>query len=374
MKKLSLLFIAVFVFSQISQGQSYDDIKREEKKIQKRTSEKETAFKQKIKSKKEFNENGTKSIILFDKMGNKTEFTEFLKDGSDTRKYTYKYNDNDKIIEENYFGNYNGTPTKIEYLYDENNYMIKKTEYDARMKISQITSRVFGKTNNLEKEIKINWRGDTVGIIKYEYDEMKRRIKATHFINTAIFENLYEYKYDIRNNMIECDVFDNVGLVWKYVYEYDERGNEIMSYIKTNGSNNYSIVRFEYDEYNNIISTKHYDDKTDKNKLTFSDNCKYEYDESGNKITKYVISDENIVTKERSYEYDVKGNKIKETGYHESGAIRFSDFYIYNERGSLISECSESFLYAINPETDSNYVIKNLDFSKCTIYEYEYYE
>lgn len=377
----NILFINIFLFLifNISFGQSYNDLQQEKEWKEKTKKEKETVFRQKIKTKFYFSDDVLSSMSRFDKRGNLIEQIKYSDYDTITRKNIYKYDDNDILLEEYYFGPYNGTPTRIEYLYDDKNNKIRKTEFDARMKMSQITSWVYNRQGNPDRKITINWRYDTSGIIKYQYDELNRMIKATHFINTKIFNLLYEYKYDNQDNIIEWSMYDNVGFIMREIYEFDERGNKIREIAEGKTGERRTNEKFIYDEHNNLISRIYFEGK-DTNKIRESDNYKYIYNANGNVQEEYLLTSEGISIIQRSCEYDEKGNIIRIILYYDNGEKYYEDNYCYDIKGNMISECSKEFGNHMRYENEDdageieNKSAEYTNSQDCSKYEYEFYE
>lgn len=372
MRLIFFILIISFCIHDFSIGQSYIDLVIEKERTDKYKKEKIIAFKQKIKVKKVLNKKGLSSEYIYDKRGNNIEHIRYHDDDTSKQRFIYKYDESDKLIEHNYYGIYAGWATKIEYKYDDRSNKIMETEYDARLIMSQIRSWDYDRNGILLKMCTIDWRYDTVKVIKYEHDNFKRISKASHFINTKIFNLLYEYKYDSRNNLIECTVSDNIGFYWKDVHEFDEKGNEIRDY-EIDRRGNITNEKYIFDEHNNILSRIYYEGK-DTNKIRESDNYKYVYNASGNTIEKYFITDENEQLIDKRFEYDEKGNLLRELSLHKKDVIEMERYYSYDERGNMLKECSVSYLHVLGDDIYDIKTVKSPEGEYCIYYEYEFFE
>jgi hypothetical protein len=124
------------------------------------------------------------------------------------------YNANDDII------NNDNLNFNINYLYDEQNRVIKEISWSIR------DEDVYGK------------RYDT---LSYSYDENIKKYCNTHFYS-GIAETVEEN--DDKGNVIQTIVFDTSGAEidsFVYKYEYDKKGN----WIKKSTFANYSEVPYE---------------------------------------------------------------------------------------------------------------------------------
>ncbi|MCX6163288.1 MAG: hypothetical protein NTU73_00220 [Ignavibacteriae bacterium] len=358
MNNIILFILIPLLFCEISFGQSYIDIK----------------WKNDIKEKKKvIVKDVLNSLYIYDNRGNNIEHLRYNENDTSPQRFIYVYDEKDKLTESYYYGVYTGWATKIEYIYNKSGNKVRETEFDARLKMSQIKSRVYDKKGNLEKAFTIDWRGDTVATIKYENDEKGRIIKATHFINTKIFNLLYEYKYDFRNNIIENNVYDNVGFLWRDVFEFDERGNKIREFTESKKGGRKVNEKFIYDEHNNMIS-RIYFEGNDTNKTENSDNYKFIYEENGNKLEEYFITDKGDIILDKSFEYDRNGNMIKEIHYHSVNDIDREWYCRYDSKGNLLEECEAYYKDIWDDANDKAEFIREPENDYCTKYEYEFYE
>ncbi|MES2702640.1 MAG: hypothetical protein V4649_08380 [Bacteroidota bacterium] len=143
-----------------------------------------------------------KETFKYDGKGNKTEVLDFKGNGSFDARYTYKYNDIGKPVEEHEY-----------QTEDENKYKKILTKYDNDGNVVEIVQ--YNENGKLDYIGKLDKYGNHLADVQYGPDgTIKQRITA-------------EYKFDdMENETEEILVYlDGSKTVTKSSYEYDKNGN-----------------------------------------------------------------------------------------------------------------------------------------------------
>lgn len=156
--------------------------------------------------------------------------------GSIVEKYEYdKYGNIIYMRTYGYKNNY-----CYEYKYDIRGYIIEKEVYDEET-VDDYDEN--GDYYSSHKEFKYNYSE------LYNYDENGRLITITDKDSDSEYSLYHEYKYDENGNKIYFyDAWNEI----KYFFEYDENGNNIY-YKIIDLPDDISIIRYEYNQDNNII-------------------------------------------------------------------------------------------------------------------------
>ncbi len=159
----------------------------------------------------------------------KVSFTGILKN---------KYNENNLIIESEYYTDAGKMFRKETYEYDKN------------------MNKIFSHTYNEKNE--------EVSSIKYDYDKNNFLIKEIYYIrenNKDVFTNSNTLKNDKNGNRIE-EINEQIsGSQSKviYQYKYDDKNN-IIREVRTSFDNYKFIREYKYDEFGNMTETHYFDD------------------------------------------------------------------------------------------------------------------
>lgn len=152
------------------------------------------------------------------------------------------------------------------------------------------TEEIYDQAGKLEKKVEYNNNGKVIENIFYNSDGSIDRRES--------------YLRDKNDHIVEEFHYSNEKLVFRWVNEYDYRGNKISAlYYGKKGS----------------LSSKYY----------------YKYDDRGNKIEQQFHYGPGLSLIElKVYEYE-NDKKIKETMYN-SGRLHKTYYFEYNEQGVLI--------------------------------------
>ena len=235
-------------------------------------------------------------------------------DGSMTT-HTYKYDDNQNLIEEVY--QYASSPKIVTlYEYDENNMPVRKSgssgvilevEYDAKGNIvkeiytNAVLAYTYDENGNLLTEIFTYKDGEVYYHATYEYDAKGNRVKFTDD------RRVVTSHYDERGNLVKDELLLSDGNVNCTEYEYDTMGNCIKQVTDFFDRDGLVIDTFQYDENGNMTEQR----LVDEHGLNTTN--AYEQDESGNCIKKTHTDHKSGTTSVDLYEYDAYGNLVKES-------------------------------------------------------------
>ena len=239
----------------------------------------------------------------------------------------YIYDRAGNEIETIFYSNSGKVMGRRECEYDESGNEIKYITYNMNGSIDGWRESRYDENNNKIEMISNQIDAKICERHVYEYDEAGNEIKEILYIDDSMYR-CCETKYDAAERKIEYINYDNDGVIFRNVYEYEQGENgsrcELVSY-NSDGKIRFS-TEYEYDKAGNC--TMYIDYMADGSMFEWQE---YEYDEAGNRIkTIHYNSDGNIESWEK-YEYDETGNKVK---YEE-----------YSGLGELVSECKWEYTY-----------------------------
>lgn len=152
--------------------------------------------------------------------------------------------------------------------------------------------------------------------------------------------------YDVKGNLLEKESVGQYGPFSKYVFKYDEKGNNIEYSYFENEHETYSLAghfTYKYDLMGNRVEENefHVVDSTIVSTKRFS------YDRFKRLIKEENISPEGKISSTILYSYDEKGNEVEilekdsETGYDNQ--ISHMDF-TYDDTGNWLSKIGSYFV------------------------------
>jgi len=265
--------------------------------------------------------------------------------------YKYKYNNQDKVVEElslNKSGDiiwrriydYDDEGRKILYKginKDGKEFKVEKWKYNDAGEEIYYVKIVQGQE---EKKIirkfdgdgfKINYKSYVNGELeynnKYIYDK-KGREKKVLPVGNAKENMIFESKYDEHNNLIEEKrINKNTKDILIQKWEYNEQGNKTRYIVIEKGEKTADWI-WKYDDSGNLI----YHEKQN-GKEEVEDWESYEWYDNGEKKK----SNTRIIPSGRSVRiYDKNGNLIEKKDLSEDGEVRFWQKYYYNKKGEKI--------------------------------------
>lgn len=277
-----------------------------------------------------------KRIVFYDQENRTLHDTYYDEEGVITQKMIITHNENEDITNISSFAAENKLEMKSIFIYDE-------------------------KGNILEQIADTYRRGHTQKKSLHTYDEEGKKIAIEIYENGILVskttlkndeKNSTEIDYDEDGNItrkIEKLFDENKNIITRKVYErgkliiieensYDENGNlceKIVDNLKT------KVQIREIKRYNDFNKVVEYSRRfTGNSNLYFK--LIFEYDEKGNLIKEYKISDEEEGSVSYSdihtYKYDGQNNVLEECEYDEEGEIYRKITYEYDERGNEIKK------------------------------------
>jgi len=249
------------------------------------------------------------SFTTYNDFGNKTEFQEFFFNDSLESKTVFKYNNDNKIIE----------------------------------------------------EVKYNFCDSILSRITYDYDERGNETEEVHYLGKDLVNYSFTQQYDVNNNSIISKFFDaSTNITETSFSDYNEQNKPVRENTVYSGTEcvKYSTA-YKYDEYGNILEKK----ENDSTYFYTEEYYKYDYDYKLAEKSVFAYRENqlkgNIVTfynkegkeyERRTYninkdlerrsiiEYDLYGNEIGYLSYNELGnlAEKNTHKYIYDENGRIL--------------------------------------
>jgi len=164
--------------------------------------------------------------------------------------YEYKYNDQNNIVEKKYMEEGTQYESITTYTYDNYGRCIKSEEKDAYDRLF-IKSYKYDENNNI---IEYNWNyddGEEAGTYFCQYDKNNNRLSKTQHFETV--DDVFTYVYDENNDIIKK--LRNGELRYSYKYTYDKNNNltEKITYDSIVDPCEITTENYKYDKNNNLI-------------------------------------------------------------------------------------------------------------------------
>jgi len=268
-------------------------------------------------------------------------------------KTAYTYDDAANLIKE-VFTNSAGMNRTIDYTYDARGNCLTENTFEAEDNWSNVTRTYDEKGNMLSERTDSQYSSPDLNwyLQEYTYDANSRVVRSVTTSSYDDYATTTVYTYDEQGNLVR-EEYDNgrgelcttvfthdalgnvltrycsykVSKFWeKYVYTYDENGNEL-SCVNTDQLDRTSTWNYTYDENGNRIQDVY---ESDDDKISYD----YTYDAKGNMLTELYTKRDGSWDKE-SYEYDIFGNQIvaeitDSDGNSEKGTATYRLFYYPN--------------------------------------------
>ena len=215
----------------------------------------------------------------------------------------YYYSDNGKVDYKKVYDAYGKLLYKIDY---DENMKVAMFKYDdehgTAKRLSSNTTQLFNVDDNERSSI-------TRYLLTYDDNGLLQKVEYASGEDNAQVgdaENIYgqAYSYDKKGRITEVRFLgqdgkvrgNRIGLAIKrYEYDDDDNWTQVM-YLSAQGNpshdgNNCPIVKLEYDKWGNRSSEKYYtsDGKPSYRTDMAACGCKYEYDDNGNNVIRYII-------------------------------------------------------------------------------------
>ncbi len=143
-----------------------------------------------------------------------------------------------------------------------------------------------------------------VYLYEYFYNADGLRVRA-EFEYPGAITGFQTFTYDENGNLVKRNYEDSTGLVYEYLSEYNEKGQQTRFEIVFNGASDVRTTSYEYDKNGMTVKeTTSYQDG-------FVEIWDYTYDENGNCISAYLTDSDGDHVR-YDYTYDEHGNTVKE--------------------------------------------------------------
>jgi hypothetical protein len=162
------------------------------------------------------------------------------------------------------------------------------------------------------------------------------QLKECKIVTGPVVRNLY-YRYNKQNQLEHSAEHTNGSTVKATTYQYDEKGNMILSHSYFEGSTSETKNQQKFNAQNQLVELQVYDeqDVVQLKKII-------SYNKQGLEAEQAIYSGSNIPSYKRQFEYDDKGNCIKDWAYLENGQLNEKDAfnyqYTYDEQGNWLTK------------------------------------
>ena len=285
-------------------------------------------------------------------------------------KYLYQkriifYNQENRTLHDTYYDEEGAIIQKMITTHNENKDITHISSFTTGDKLEMKSISIYDEKGNILEQIADTYRrGHTQKRYLHNYDAEGKKIAIEIYENGILVskttlrndeKNSTEIVYDKNGNITRKigKLFDeNKNIITRKVYErenliiieensYDENGNlheKFVNNLKT------KVQIREIKRYNHFNKVVEYSRKfTGNSNLYFK--LIFEYDEKGNLIKEYKISDEEKESINYSgihtYKYDEQNNVLEECEYDEEGEIYCKTTYEYDKRDNEIKKIKQ---------------------------------
>jgi hypothetical protein len=245
-----------------------------------------------------------------------------------------------EIQKETYFGP-DELESKIIATYDEKGLLIEEINYDES---NEETNRTFVERDSEGRPVKttLSYADGSKTFKTYLREDGGKSITMTEISDEGEFESQEKVKLDNDGNVIERTHYnENDEIVDQHKFEFDDNHN-IIHETTYNGQNLVSESKNFYDEAKSLIKRIILNAHGEA-----IDWAIYTYDENG-KLTEQQYGDHTLY----KMQYNEKGMLVTEQKVNAMGVVDYNKEYIYN---------------------DEDILLKEIDYSGTTTFEYEYY-
>lgn len=264
--------------------------------------------------------------------GWKYSYTEFDDKGNTTLEI--KYDLNGKVED------------KTKNKYDKHGYLVEEVTYLDGREIAEHKTYERDAEGNIIKAFK-HYNDGTKDTIEYEYNPDGELIKKTIIDSYGEVEAIETFKFK-NGNIILNEKYEYDELMSKDIFVYDEKGNitENEKWTEDDGS-----VKFKsfYNENNNMVKELIYN--KDEKLVAKSE---YSYN-NNNKITE-VVEETPHGTNITKIKYDDKGNAIAQVEINKAGEVNNSVERKFNENNDVIE--TKVFIDFHGRDINQEYVLK----------------
>jgi hypothetical protein len=237
------------------------------------------------------------SVHEVDKMGNRLIWKIFKRNGFLDWEYVSEYDNTGNLLESNDYHR-KQLETRHTYRYNDNAKCVMESDYDPDGRL------VLKKVN--------------------KYDEEWNKIEVVDYNGNGSFNSRHTYVYNQWGKPIEEREYKTDGSekCTKILNNYDNKDNLIE--IKQYDENGKLLYLGKFDQYHNHLADITYNlDGSIREKVT----AEYKYDAYGNELEELLKLAERVpaIKSIYKYEYDYMGNWIKKTVFEDGEAVRMSE-------------------------------------------------
>ena len=226
------------------------------------------------------------SIAAYDANGTLTSYIDlkFDADGNPLIGFSFSYED--------------GILHRLIFEYDKAGNCVKTTEYNEENRPLQRNFFRYDERGNLIREDAYYWNEDTGkleanGYLQFLYDEEEELIQREQYSADDDLLAYETWNYNVSGQVKEYCVYSaesgEVELAWRETYEYNGRGDIILTTVYDESGNVSFIDMNQYDDYGRLISVMRYDENGNLTSVMRYDgrgrlmSCE-QYDENGSLI------------------------------------------------------------------------------------------
>jgi len=285
--------------------------------------------------------------LVLDKKGNKIERYDYWNDQL-SKTYKYKYNDEGKVLEVNYYNYISNISSRETHLYNKDSNEVEWCIYDDKDSLTSRWEWVYHKNGKLDKLVAIS---DSKVVWDNEYDSLWRKTKLYTYSNDSLTQREF-CEYDDENNMVEHTSYIGNERIWQSTFKYDSCGNRIETIrISRNGANTWTKKKVSNENGIKIEKTFFLDSS---GAIKFWTSLKID---SINRETESIAyNNKNQITRRFVNKKDKNGITISTIMTDSTSNLESASFYEYNDKQDLIVQSN------IYPNSNSLY----------TVYSYEY--
>lgn len=267
----------------------------------------------------------------YDKYGRKIEELE-KEDGKVIRKLTWEYDKQGNVLKEyvldlrmgriemTHLRDFDDKGREIEYkLIDKSKYTPDYSHYKYK----------YDEQDKVIEEVVLNKSGDIVWQRVYGYDQDGRMILKKSIDQDGKEFLVEKWEYNGAGKEIYYQKIEEGEEKRKIIREFDEAGNEVAEISYEDGKLIYDAT-YSYDENGNQIRGKSIDDNGEIKAY-----WKTDYNENNEKLLDEEYNKEGKLIKVQKWKYDKKGNRLRYWGL-ENGKLDFDWIYKYDDNGNLI--------------------------------------
>lgn len=301
---------------------------------------------------------------------------------SDERLYIYQtnYNENGFLKDSIIFKN-NKRFVRETFKYNDDNELIQRSLFDSLENLVSLLEREFDENG---KEIGFKaFKYDTLRYSqKMTYNDKKELVKITDYYNDGSIKNVSTFSYNSNGDITsKADMNESGVILMKQNIGYDSEGRKVSEsdYDSTGVCIGKTLIK-KYDENDKI----HLIEKYNSNDSLYA-RYEFDYDKEGNEIKNTIYNGMNQILRQSITNYNEKGNPISFKIYEGEVGLRGTDLTKYNKDGleielKVLDNQNKQTSRKVKEYNEKGLLAKEINFDKLDEpqfefrYEYVYYE